>query len=317
MNIALLEPLGIPSSMLENLIAPFRAGGHAFTVYRDKAADSAELIRRCAGQEAVIIANRPLPAEVIAASPALRFIDVAFTGIDHIGLDACRAQGITVSNAANYSNDTVAELVIGMALSLLRFLPEAERAVRGGGTSAGLMGREISGKTVGIIGLGRIGLRTARLFRAFGAQVVYTSRTRKPDAEAEGMRFLPLGELMAESDIVSLHTPNTPETRGLISRELLLRMKPTALFINCARGPIVDNRALADVLNAGKIAGAAVDVFDMEPPLPEDYPLLHAQHTLLTPHVAFLSEEAMVRRADIVFDNLRAWLNGKPVNVCL
>ena len=115
---------------------------------------------------------------------------------------------------------------------------------------------------------------------------------------------------------MSLHVPNNAETKGMIGREQLALMKKTALFINCARGPIVDNAALAEALNGGKIAGAGIDVYDMEPPIPQDYPLLHAKNTLLTPHVAFASEESMLRRAEIVFRNVYAYLDGKPENVC-
>ena len=188
--------------------------------------------------------------------------------------------------------------------------------MRSGGTSAGLCGREIAGRTVGIVGTGRIGTMVARLFQAFGARVIASSRTHREEVEALGVDYLPLEALMAQSDIVTIHTPNTPATRGLIGRDQIALMKPSALLINCARGPIVDSAALADALNEGRIAGAAVDVFNVEPPIPDTEPLLHAKNTLLTPHVAFLSEEAMVRRAHIAFDNTCAYLRGECRNVC-
>ena len=131
-----------------------------------------------------------------------------------------------------------------------------------------------------------------------------------------GIAYKPLDDLLRECDIISLHTPNNKETRGMISAEKIALMKKSAIFINCARGPIVDSKALAQALNEGRIAGAAVDVFDCEPPIPAEEPLLHAKNTLLTPHVAFLSEEAMVRRAKIEFSNVYAYLDGKPENVC-
>ena len=175
---------------------------------------------------------------------------------------------------------------------------------------------EIAGKTVGIIGCGQIGFMTAKLFQAFGARVLAYARHEREEVKAAGIGYVSLPELLAQSDIVSLHTPNNAETRGMIGREQIAMMKPTALFINCARGPIVDNAALAEALNGDRIAGAAIDVYDMEPPIPEDYPLLHARHTLLTPHVAFLTKEAMLRRADIEFANVAAYVSGKPENVC-
>ena len=316
MKIALLEPLGVPRDLIDALARPILEAGHEFIFYDTKTTDPEELKRRSQGCEVVMIANNPFPDEVVEACPALRLLNVAFTGIDHVGLDACRRHGITVCNAANYSNQTVAELVIGMTISLLRRLPECGAAVRSGGTSAGLCGREIAGRTVGIVGTGRIGTMVARLFQAFGARVIASSRTHREEVEALGVDYLPLEALMAQSDIVTIHTPNTPATRGLISREMLALMKPTALLINCARGPIVDSAALAEALNEGRLAGAGVDVFNQEQPIPDSEPLLHARNALLTPHIAFASRESMLRRARIVFHNIEAYLASKPENVC-
>lgn len=316
MKIALLEPLGVSAELIRELARPVEKAGHEFVYYDQKTTDPEELKRRSAGAEVVMIANNPYPTEVVKAADALRLLNVAFTGIDHVGLDACREKGVLVCNAANYSNQTVGELVIGMTIALLRKLTVCNERVRSGGTAAGLAGREIAGRTVGIVGTGRIGMITAKLFQAFGARVIACDPVQNPQAVALGMEYMPLEKLMAESDIVSIHTPNMPSTRGLISREMIALMKPTAIFINCARGPIVDSAALADALNEDRIAGAAVDVYNVEPPIPDSEPLLHAKNTLLTPHVAFLSEESMIRRAHIVFDNLYAYLEGQPENVC-
>lgn len=316
MKIALLEPLGVKDELVEELSAPIIAAGHEFVYYRDKTTDVEELKRRSAGCEVVMIANNPYPAEVIRASDQLKMLDVAFTGIDHVGLDVCREHRVMVCNAANYSNQTVAELVIGMTISLLRKMPEGDASVRSGGTSNGLRGKEICGRTVGVIGLGRIGMIVAKLFLAFGAKVLAYDPAPNPQAEAMGVVYASLEDVVKASDIVTLHMPNIPSTRRMISREVLAMMKPSAILINCARGPIIDNQALADALNNGAIAAAAIDVYDMEPPIPTDYPLQHARNILLTPHVAFLSDESMIRRAHIVFDNLRAYLAGQPINVC-
>lgn len=316
MKIALIEPLGVEEALIEELSAPVKAAGHELIYYPDKTDDIEELKRRSADCDVVMIANGRYPREVIESAHRLKMIDVAFTGIDHIALDACRKRDVMICNAANYSNQTVAELVIGMTISLLRRMPEGDAAVRAGGTSAGLRGREIAGRTVGVIGLGRIGMITAKLFLAFGARVIACDIAPNPVAEILGIAYVSLEELMRSADIVTLHTPNLPSTRGMISREMIHLMKRDAIFINCARGPIVDNAALAEALNEGAIAGAAIDVYDMEPPIPPDDPLLGARNTLLTPHVAFLSDESMVRRARIVFDNLTAYLSGQPKNVC-
>ena len=316
MKISLLEPLGVSPELIEELSAPIRAAGHEFVYYDQKTTNPDELAARSQGCEVVMIANNPFPDSVVRACPDLKMINVAFTGIDHVGQDACREKGIMICNAANYSNQTVAEVVIGMVISLLRKLTECNITVRSGGTSQGLRGREIAGRTVGIVGTGRIGMITAKLFLAFGAKVIATDPCPNENAKALGIEYMPLEKLMAESDIVSIHTPNMASTRGLISREMIALMKPTAIFVNCARGPIVDSAALADALNEDRIAGAAVDVYNVEPPIPDSEPLLHAKNTLLTPHIAFLSDESMIRRAHIVFENMVAYIQGKPENVC-
>lgn len=316
MNISLIEPIGVPQSMIEELATPIRQAGHSFTYYDDKTTDTEELKRRSAGQDIVMIANNRYPSEVIEASKDLKLLAVAFTGIDHVDLDACKKNNVLVCNCAGYSNICVAEQTIGMAISLMRFFNTCDATVRRGGTSVGLAGTEISGKKVGIIGCGQIGTMTAKLFLAFRAEVIAYARNRRPEVETLGVKYVSLDELLETSDIISLHTPNNAATKGMIGKNQIAKMKKTALFINCARGPIVDNKALADALNEGRIAGAAIDVFDMEPPIPSDYPLLHAKNTLLTPHVAFLTKEAMVRRAKIEFQNVISFLNGKPENIC-
>ena len=316
MKIKLLEPLGVTKELIDDLAAPIIAMGHEFFYYDSKTTDPMELAKRSQGAEVVMIANNPYPAEVVNACKSLRMLDVAFTGVDHVGLDACREKGVIVCNAANYSNQTVAELVIGMTIGLLRKLPNCNDAVRNGGTNNGLRGREIAGRTVGVVGTGRIGMITAKLFLAFGAKVVASDPIVNLEAQSLGIKYMPLEELMSISDIVTIHTPNMPSTRGLISRELINKMKTDAIFINCARGPIIDNVALADALNNDRIAGAGIDVYNVEPPIPDSEPLLHAKNTILTPHVAFLSDESMIRRAHIAFDNVLAYIKGEPENVC-
>lgn len=316
MKIALLEPIGISAEKIEELSADIKAKGHEFVYYDTKTTNVEELKKRSEGCEVVMIANNPYPAEVVQAAGQLKLLSVAFTGIDHIAVDACREQGIVICNAAGYSNQTVAELIIGMAIDALRNVAKANDVVRKGGTSAGIGGREICGRTVGIVGLGRIGLMTARLFQAFGAKVIAYNRSRSQEALDMGITYKSLEEVLSESDIVSLNLPLNKETRGFLSAELIGKMKSDAVFINCARGPIVDNEALAKALNEDRLGFACIDVFDMEPPIPADYPLLSAKNTLLTPHQAFISEESMLRRAQIVFDNVKAYLDGAPVNVC-
>lgn len=316
MKISLLEPLGVSEEVIEKLSAKLSDDGHEFVYYDSKTTDVEELKRRTGDSDIVMIANNPYPAEVVASATNLKMLSVAFTGIDHIDTKGCKEKGIMLCNAAGYSNQTVAELVIGMAVAGLRNVAKADRLVREGGTSAGIGGREICGRTVGIIGLGKIGMKCAALFQAFGAHVIAYNRSQSEEAAAMGIEYRTLDEVLSESDILSLNLPLNDETRGFINAERIAKMKPDAVFINCARGAIVDNEALAAALNEDRLGFACVDVFDMEPPIPSDYPLLGAKNTLLTPHQAFISEESMLRRADIVFRNVYAYLEGTPENIC-
>jgi len=317
MKISLLEPIGIDKDLLDKLSAPLIEKGHQFVFYDKKTTDEDELLKRACDSDIVMIANNPLPDSVVEKCDKLKMLDVAFTGIDHVGQKACKDKNVLICNAAGYSNETVSELAVGMAIAVLRKITEGDKTVREGGTlaSAGLMGTELNTKTVGIVGTGRIGIMTAKLFKAFGCRVLGYSRTEKSEAKDEGIEYVMLEELLAKSDIVSLHIPSTTQTKRYINKERIALMKPNAILINCARGAVVDNDALAEALNNGSIAGAAIDVFDMEPPIPQDYPLLNAKNTLLTPHVAFASRESMIRRAKIVFENIYTYLDGKPQNV--
>jgi len=314
-EIVIMESLNISAAELAQRKKPFEEQGCVFKDFA-RTTDIPTLIEQAKTADAMIIANMPMPGEVISACENLKFIDVAFTGVDHVGLAAAKEKGIAVSNASGYSNESVSELVIGMALSLLRNMGPVEKRCREGGTMAGLMGNELKGKTVGIIGLGKIGTRTAEILNVFGCTVLAQSRTHHANAPAY-VEQVSQEELLKRSDIVVLHCPLNDSTRGMINAEKLALMKPTALLINVARGPVVVTQDLADALNNGVIAGAAIDVFDKEPPLDLSEPLLNCKNCLVTPHIAYASHESMSLRAEIVFDNLAAWLAGAQKNVIL
>ena len=313
MKVAILESLGIGEEELLSLEKPFLEKGVEFVHY-ERSLDENVLLSELDGADAAIIANMPFPSSVIAKSGSLKFIDVAFTGTDHVGLDEAKKKGIAVSNASGYSNEAVSELVLGMVLSFMRNISKVEERCRNGKDKTGLVGNEVKGKTVGIVGLGKIGRRTAEIFNVLGAKILACSRSRHSDAPSY-VREVEMDELLASSDIIVLHCPLTPETRGLIGEKELERMKSSAILVNVARGPVVDEKALALALEKGEIRGALVDVFDKEPPLSLDTPLLSAPNTLLTPHVAFATKESMSLRAEIVFENLRAWMKGQQINV--
>ena len=312
-KIVIMESLGISAEEMAMRKRPFEEKGHTFAEY-PKTTDIPAMIEEAKDADAMIIANMPMPGEVIRGCKNLKFIDVAFTGVDHVDLAAAKENGIAVSNASGYSNEAVSELVFGMILNILRNISAVEARCRAGQTKDGLVGTELKGKTAGIIGLGRIGRRSAELFHAFGCRVLAQSRTYKADAP-DYIEQVSQKELLKEADIVVLHCPLNDSTRGMINAEKLALMKKTAILINVARGPVVVTQDLADALNNGTIAAAGIDVFDKEPPLGMDEPLLHCKNCLVTPHVAFASEESMSLRAEIVFDNLDAFMNGAQKNV--
>lgn len=314
-KIVIMESLGISAEELAARKAPFEAQGHVFVDY-PKTTDPAKLVEEAKDADAMILANMPMPTDVLRKCDKLKFIDVAFTGVDHVGLDAAKEKNIAVSNASGYSNEAVSELVIGTTLSLARNLRSVEDRCREGKDKTGLVGWEIKGKTVGIIGLGKIGTRTAELFHAFGANILAQSRTHH-DGVAEYIEQVSQEELLRRSDIVVLHCPLNDSTRGMINAEKLAMMKPTALLVNVARGPVVVEKDLAAALENGVITGAAIDVFDKEPPLDTSSPILHAPNCLVTPHVAFATQQSMSLRAEIVFDNLAKWMEGHQINVIL
>ena len=315
MKIVLLESLAVSEEKVAALAAPLIAAGHSFVAYTDGARDVDLLIERAKDADILMVASSPLPAEVVDACKNLKLISVAFTGVDHLPMALCRERGILVSNCAGYSNESVAELVFGLVISLLRRIPACDTACRNGGTKAGLVGFELAGKTFGIVGTGAIGLRVAELAKAFGCRLVGYSRSRRPQAEAMGLEYLSLDELMSTADIISLHVPATDATRGMIGADQIARMKPDALLINTARGPVLDSAARAAALKEGRIAGAGIDVFETEPPIPADHPLCNAPNVILTPHVAFATAQSMVVRAEMVFENVRCYFDGSPRNL--
>ena len=312
MKMVIIEPLGVEKTALLSMAEKALGNQVEIEYYDTRTTDTNELIARGKDAEIIVVSNLPLNDEVIRGCSKLKLLSVAFTGLDHIALDTCKKLGITVCNCAGYSTCAVADLVFGMLISLYRNIIPCDKACRQEGTKDGLIGFELEGKTFGVVGTGAIGLRTARIAAAFGCRVLAYSRTRK---DVPGVEYVELDRLLAESDIVSLHTPLNGQTRGLIGKEQLAKMKQGAVLVNTARGPVVDSQALADALKEGKLAGACIDVFEMEPPVPASHPLFSAPNTIVTPHVAFATKEALEKRAVIVFENVAAWLDGKPQNV--
>lgn len=311
MKISLIDPLEVKESYIEEQKEKLEKLGHEFTYYTESAKDEDEKIERLKDADIAIITNKPVSRKVIE-NTKLELIDVAFTGVDHVDLDACKENNIKVLNASGYSDDSVAELVIGLTIGVLRKFNQNRGNIFDIENNY-LLGSLIKGKTFGVIGTGNIGKKLIELLQVFGCKIIAYSRTEKEDIKALGVEYVDLETLLKESDIVSLHIPNNKETKHFLGKAELDLMKEGAVLINCARGAVVDNDYLAKLLNEDKLR-AGIDVFDMEPPLPEDYPLRNAKNVILTNHVAFYTEEAMQIRADIVFDNLYSYLKGEIKN---
>jgi glyoxylate reductase len=245
--------------------------------------------------------------ELLAGAPGLRAIANLAVGIDNIDLEAARARGIPVGNTPDVLTEATADLAFALILAAARRLPEAQAAVRDGDwltwEPEWLLGRDVHGATLGIVGMGRIGGAVARRAQGFSMEVLHTGRSGAGT---------PLEELLERSDVVSLHAPLTSGTRGLIDTAALQRMKSTAILVNTARGPLVDQRALLEALRAGEIAAAALDVVDPEP-LPPDDPLLEAPNLIVLPHLGSATHTARERMADLAVDNLLAALDERPM----
>lgn len=280
-----------------------------------------QVVERLAEADAVLTNKVPFDAKRLAALPRLRYIGVTATGYNIIDTDAAARQDITVTNVPAYSTDTVAQHTIALLLELARHTAAHGRAVAEGQwvnhddfsfTVAPIM--ELTGKTMGLVGFGQIGRATAKIAAAMGMRLLVHTRTPPRDDDGLGIETASLDKLFAKSDVLSLHCPLTPETKHLVSASRLATMKRSAFVINTGRGPLIDAAALAEALKRGTIAGAAVDVLDAEPP-PADDPLLSAPNCLITPHVAWTAREARQRLLDQAAANLRAFLDGRPLNV--
>ncbi len=314
MNIVLLEPLAVKDEIIEKLAKKAVDMGHNFKAYNSVTKDVEELKSRSREADILIIANNPLPGEVIREAENLKYIAVAFTGVDHVDKEVCIEKGVKVSNAAGYSTDSVAELTIALIIDAIRNVLPCDERVRRGGTKEGLVGNQLKDKTVGIVGTGAIGLRVAELLKPFKCRLIAYSRSERTEGRKLGIEYVSIEELLQNSNVVTLHVPLNEATKNLINEERLSLMKSSAVLINLARGPVVDSKALADALNEGRLAKACIDVFETEPPIDENHPLLKAKNTLVTPHIAFATEESMVIRAELTFDNVYSYLQGNIKN---
>ena len=279
----------------------------------------AEVLARAAEADILLTNKTPLPAATLQGLPRLKYIGVLATGTNVVDLAAARARGIPVTNVPAYGTKSVAQLTFALLLELTQHAGHHAETVRAGRWTRSLDWCywdspliELDGLTLGIVGFGRIGQAVGELGAAFGMKVL--AAVRAAGAAPSFARFVELETLFRESDVVSLHCPLTPQTANLVNARHLSLMKPTAFLLNTSRGPLVDEPALADALNSGRIAGAAMDVLATEPP-PAGNPLLTARNCLITPHLAWATRAARSRLMKVATENVRAFLHGKAQHV--
>jgi glycerate dehydrogenase len=283
---------------------------------------SPEEIRARSKGAAILVLNKSrIQASLLGELPDLKFITITATGFDCVDLAATRRRGIPVSNVPVYGTRSVAQFVFALLLEMCHHVTLHDQAVRAGEWTRQpdfalrkTPLHELAGKTMGIVGLGRIGEHSAELAHAFGMVVLAHDEVRRPLSSGVFVEWCELDDLFARSDVITLHCPLTPQTAGLVNRARLERVKPTAYLINTARGPLVVEDDLARALNEGRLAGAAVDVVSVEPILPEN-PLLTARNCLITPHIAWATGAARMRLMESTVENVAAFLAGKPINV--
>jgi glycerate dehydrogenase len=271
---------------------------------------------------AVAITNKAvINRNILSALPDLRYIGVTATGYNIIDITAARERGIVVTNVPEYGTQEVAQAVFALVLELTNHTGHHAATVREGRWTKSkdfcywdypLIG--LAGLNLGIIGYGRIGQAVGRIGQAFGMKILAPRRPSSPKTGNDGTQYVEMETLIRESDVISLHSPLTSESKGMVNSEFLAKMKPTAFLINTARGGLVNESALADALNQARIAGAGLDVLSVEPP-PSDNPLLSAKNCIITPHIAWATKTARARLLQITAANIRAWLNGAPQNV--
>ena len=294
------------------------AAGHELSVWEGECPPPREeLLKLVAGAEGLLTTLEDrIDAEVMdAAGPGLKVIAQYAVGVDNIDLEAARARGIRVTNTPGVLTEATADLAFALLLAAARRVVEGNRYVREGRwrcwLPTGFLGPEVAGARVLVVGFGRIGQAFARRAKGFGMEILYTSRTPKPEAEAElGARRVPLDEALPKADFVSLHVPLTPETERLFDRVRLARMKPGSVLVNTARGRVVDTEALVWALTEGPLFAAGLDVTDPEP-LPKDHPLARLENVVLTPHVGSAGIRTRERMAQMAAENLLAVLRGE------
>ncbi len=278
-----------------------------------------EVARRIGDAQAVLTGNLPITRETMDACPALRYIGILATGYDMVDVAAARNRGIVVANVPAYSTNAVGQFAIALLLEICHQIGHHDRAVHQGRWAASASWCfwdtpliELAGKTMGIIGFGRIGQTTGRIAKALGMDVIACDEY-PTDSGREIAEYLPLENLLARADVIGLHCPLIPATRGIINRHTIGRMKDGVILLNNSRGDLIVEQDLADALNTGKVYAAGLDVASMEP-ITADNPLLHARNCIITPHISWATRESRQRLLDVAAENIRAFVQGEPIH---
>ena len=292
------------------------------TIYdRTPANDTKLIMERIGDADAVLVSSVPLGREVIENCPSIRYIGVLSTGYDGVDIQAARERNIPVCNIPTYGTDSVSQFTIALLLEICSRAGHHSDAVK-----EGRWGQqpdfcfwdyaliELAGKTMGVIGFGRIGQRTAAIAAALGMKILYNDGFRRAELETENCRFAERGELFEKSDVIALHCPLFPDTQGLINRDTIAKMKDGVILLNSSRGALVVDEDLAEALNSGKVYAAGLDVVSQEP-ISMDNPLLSAPNCIITPHIAWAAKESRARLLETGADNLAAFAAGSPVNL--
>ncbi len=280
-----------------------------------------EVVERIGDAEVVYTNKTPITRDTLNQCGNIRFIGVLATGYNIIDIEAAKEKGIPVSNIPTYGTAAVSQFAIALLLELCHHIGEHSDAVKNGEWTSNpdwcfwkypLV--ELAGKTMGIVGFGRIGQDTGKIAQALGMKVLAFDAYKRPELESETCRYADLDTLLAESDVISLHCPLFPDTEGIINKDTIAKMKTGVMIINDSRGPLIVEEDLRDALNSGKVAGAALDVVSTEP-IKMDNPLLSAKNVILTPHIAWAPKESRQRLMDIAVENLQCFVDGAPQNV--
>jgi len=282
---------------------------------------SDKILERSKGAEVLITNKTPLTEEIMKSLPDLKYIGVLATGYNVVDAEAAKRRNIIVTNVPAYSTMSVAQLTFSLLLELCHHVQRQSDSVIQGKWAqspdfcySDFPLKELSGKTIGIIGFGNIGKKVADIATVFGMNIIAASRHQMDQSERKNFRWVQINDLLEQADVVSIHCPLTPETKGIMNAGSLKRMKRSAFLLNTSRGPVVVEQDLADALNNGIIAGAGIDVLSSEPPS-IDNPLFKAKNCIITPHIAWATKEARVRLMDIAVNNVASFINRKPINV--